>query len=325
MSLLLALLMTPTALAADGFWHPNDLMSSSQAFGRLNEGAMAPFEERSRRTQELAQALNNYALALDLLGGAATDEQKTRLDDLEKQFNRDKAQLEAFASALIEDVDTVFYDGVERALAPLEGEYAMCEREIPTGPQVPGMRPRTEPNPECTGDDVNAKIVAALDRDAELKAAIDEIVALEWPNYAVDTTPQPAIGTAGAWIGVRPLFAKGAAAALKKIDYDDENARLPFQSAIEEGADKAELERLAKDAEKIEAKTAKRRADLAAPVLEAADKALDKWGESVGWCANPIGLGGCEGDNRTNDLIQRLLDDKRVSKSLSKATDAVGG
>lgn len=325
MSLLLALLLTPAASAADGFWHPNDLMPISKAFLRLNDGTVAPFEEIQNRTAELAAALNNYELALDLLGDRASAEERQRLEDLRKQFNREKAKIEAFAGVLGEDVNDVFFAGVERALGKLGGEYDMCEREVATGPQVPGMRPRTEANPECTGDDVNEAIAKTLDRDPELKAAIDEILTLEWPGYSIEPASQPPTGDASAWVAVRPLFAKGAAGALKKIDMDDENARLPFQSAIEEGADKAELERLAGEAAKIDAETAGARARLAAPVLDAAEKSLDKMGESVGWCANPLGLGGCDGKNRTNDLVQPLLDDKRVSKSLKKASEAVGG
>lgn len=324
MTFLLALILCAPAQAG-GFWHPMDVGAESEAFGRLTEGTMGPFEERSQVAAQTAQALVNYQLAIDLLGSRAPEGEQARLDALEKQFNRDKAVLEAFAGALIEDVDTTFRAAVDRALSEVEGEVVECEREIVSGPQVPGMRPRTEKNPDCTGDDLNARIAKALDQDAELSAAIDEILALQWPDFDIATETRPAAGPEGKWVAVRPLFVQGAPKALAQIDRDDENARLPFQSAIENNAEPAELKRLAKEAEAITEQTAARRAALAEPVLAASEKTLGKWGESVGWCANPVSLGGCSGDNATKDLVGKLLAEPRVEKSLRKASEAVGG
>ncbi len=322
---LLALLASAPAAAADGYWHPADLSAESQLFRRLNEGSLGPFDDRSRRADELAQALRDYALALDLLGARAPAEERARLDALEKQFHRDKAKVEAFASALVDDVDRTFQAAVERALAQMEGSYEVCERQIPAGPQVPGMRRRMQDNPACTGEDVNARLAALLDADPTLAAEVDEILALTWPAFTIEPEARPAVGGDDRWILVAPLFRRGATDALRRIDQADENARLPFQAAIEEGASKEELARLATEAEKVDAATAAARAALGSPVLDAADKALSRWGEAAGWCANPPALGGCAGEDATGALVPRLLDDPRVEKSLRKASDRVAG
>lgn len=318
----LVLLLATSALAGDGYWHPNDLMVESKAFARLSEGAMSQFEARTRRSDELAGALVRYELALDLLGDRAPQEERARLEALEKQFNREKAVVEAFASTLIEDVDGAFYGAVERAIGSLGVTAAECEREVPTGPQVPGMRVRTAKNPACVGDDLNARIAAAVDGDGALAKDIDEILALPWPDFTVAAEARPAVGDHTTWIAVYPLFAKGARDALATIDRADETARLPIQSAIEEGADLASL---GEKAAAIDAATAVKHAALGAPVLEAAERTLAKWGESVAWCANPAVLGGCEGTDATETLVPRLLDDARVEKSLKKANLAAGG
>ena len=316
-------LLFSTAFAGDGFYHPNDLAPESAEFMRLNEQAMGPFEDRSRKSAEIGRALSLYRESLDLLGDLAPEAEYNRLDALEKQYNRERAVLEAFANTLVDDVDTTFLASLDRAKTAIGFKAMECEREIQVGPRVPGMRGRTEANPDCKGDDLNAALAKAMDADPKLQAAVAEIIALDWPTFGIGAEAQSAIGDGDGWIWVRPVFAKGAPQALRAIDDADEKARLPFQAALEDEPTAPQLKQLTEAANGVTQTTATSRATLAAPVLVVADKALAKLGESAAWCANPPSLGGCDGDNKTQDLVQKLVDDGKVSKTLTKAASAL--
>jgi hypothetical protein len=111
----------------------------------------------------------------------------------------------------------------------------------------------------------------------------------------------------------------GAPDAVRAIDRADDEARVRIDASLEDGADAAELKALEADGQAIAAATRTRRAELAAPVLAAADAALAKWGKTdgaTGWCAQPKPLGGCLGDDVTREVVDRLLEDKKVAKAL---------
>lgn len=307
------------SVAADGHWHPSDLAPLSQQFLRLNEGALGPFEDRSRKSSQMATALDNYRSALDILGPLASDDERQRLSDLKTQFGRDQAKVEAFANTLVMDVDETFLSAVERALSKMEGEVQKCAKEIPAGTQVPGLRPRMEPNPDCTGADLNPALAKLLDEDPELLASVDDILSLKWPDVSIPTEPQAAVGTPADWSLVWPLFLKGTPRALRAISDADESARLPFQAALENDPSEEEMQRLLGEAQTLDTETSARRAELAAPILAAANKSLDKASQPVAWCANPKLLGGCTGNDVTSDIVNWLLEDKKVAKALDKA------
>ncbi len=106
---------------------------------------------------------------------------------------------------------------------------------------------------------------------------------------------------------------------LKRIDRADEDARIPMEAAIEEGAYKEELAELVEEGRAITAATAAARAELAEPILEPAAKRWSKLrkGEPMPtWCANPANLGGCAGDDLTGELKTRLEDDAKFLNSL---------
>jgi hypothetical protein len=320
MILMLAALAT-TAIAEPGFWHPNDVMPQSEAFKKINESALGPFEEKNRQAEQIGIALSRYQVALDLLGPAASDEERSRLDALEKTYRRERAVLEAFADTFITDVDDTFQGAVQRAVDTLEMEIEVCEAEVATGPQVPGIRLRTQPNPDCVGANMNRKIAQMLDIDEALAADVAEIIALDWPSFTKDTATVAPAGSGERWVSVSVLFRKGAKKTLRAIEQQEEQRRLKVHAAIEQGAEGEALEALSKQSDAIEAQSAASRAALAEPVFTAAEKAMAKSG-GLGWCATPPMFGGCIGQDMTNELIGRLLDDKKVQKAFTKGRDA---
>jgi len=309
-------LISTAAAGPNGYYHPFDLGQESELFREASNGALLGMEEQSRAAVLVSRSLTTYRQSLDLLGDRAPEAERTRLGEIEKQYNREFAKLQAFADTVIEDVDGEFQAAVQRAVTALGATAVECEKEIPVGPTVPGMRGRTELNPDCKGDDLNSPLAKAIDADAELKVAVGEITSMQWPKI---TMPKEALDPVGGprHLDVRDFFFVGARDAMKAIDRADSDARVVFEAAIEEGED---LNAHVAASNKLTADTAARRAAMAAPVFAAADGILEKWtskGEtSTGWCANPVAFGGCKGEEDSKSLTDRLLEEKKVEKAL---------
>ena len=275
------------------------------------------FEDRQRDAKVLATALRSYELSLDLVGERAPVAERERLTAAWKEYNREFAVLDAFATTMMEDFDAEFRAALERSLKNHPGAME-CVAEVATGPKMMGIKQRTQPNPDCKGNDLNVQIAHELDVDPILTKAVAEIVALRWPEVALDSAPQAPIGAGERAVNVAALVREVTPRALAAIDSADRDARDAFAARIEQGASKDELVALVDSSHALSAKTAEARAAAGRPVLAAADKALAKWAKkgapATAWCANPVDLGGCTLPDATKDLVPALLQDKRVAK-----------
>lgn len=308
--------------APGGFWHPADLAPVSERYRTSAEELQAPFEERSAASERLAAALRHYRENLDLLGDRAPAGERARLEGLEREYQRQHAELQAFADQLVADYDAAFMGAVERAVAAHGGEVVQCEATVSQGRALPGVPTRRAANPDCAGENLNAALAAAVDGDAALAGQLEAILGRGWPAVALESAAQAPVGGAARWIEVRDLLMAGARGALQRIDQRDDDARGKIEAAIEQGASVEALRELTPEAERIEAETAAARAALAAPVLAAVEARIaKKWASEppVGWCANPPALGGCTGEDATRALVSRLVADKKVAKVLASA------
>jgi hypothetical protein len=306
---------------AGGFYHPADVAAASARFGEAQGQLMGPLEERQGAARTVSGALRSYREGLDLLGDRAPVAHHERLDELEGQYLRQFEALQRFADSLIGDFDGAFTAALDRALVA-HPDAAVCAREIAVGPKVPGLGGRTQANPACAGDDLNATLAAAIDADAALIAALGPVLGRRWPELGVDRSTMAVVGEGERYVHVQRLISAGAGNALRAIEREDDEARVHIEASLEDGADAAELQRLQGDGSLIAANTASKRAALAKPVLDASDAALAKWGASegaVGWCAQPDVLGGCAGVDQTEALVPRLLEHKKVLKALPRS------
>lgn len=310
------------ALAAGGgFYHPNDVAAESAVYARSSEKLSAPVEALQAEVDALGPALLQYREALDLLGARAPAAERDRLLALEAQYNRQYAGAQSFLDGLVGGFDDAFVQAKDRAVAGLGVPAVECEREVATGMSMPGMPQRRTPNPACTGDDLNGKIAAAMDADPKLAAALEELLARPFPHVELDVDPQPVIGAGDRWISVSSFVRLAARKQLTAIDNQDDEARAEIDALLETGATPQELAAAQEKGQEIAAATAAKRAALAAPALAAADKLLAKWAKkepATAWCANPPALGGCVGEDATNDLASRLVDEKKVAAAFQR-------
>ncbi|MFK7926957.1 MAG: hypothetical protein AB8H79_02120 [Myxococcota bacterium] len=311
---MLALLIALSSLAG-GHYDPPEIAKNSALYAKAADRAGEQFRSRSSDVEVMAKALIDYREALDLLGNRAPAAERDRLEALQKQFNRDRAVLQAFANTMMDDFDTEFSAAMARHLP--EGA-AQCTPMLPTGPALPGIPSPMERNPECKGDALSAGIAASIDEDDTLKTAISEILALEWPTVRPAPEPQSPVGTSTRWVAVQPWFRSVAKPGLKRIDQADESGRLEFEAALENKTSPDAMKGMLADARELTRKTAAARARLASPVLAAVDGWNAKKGKKnldVSWCANPEALGGCAGDDATRNIGSQLAADKKVLKA----------
>jgi hypothetical protein len=304
-----------------GWWWPDDLASSSALYAASAEQLQAPFVAREQALARSAAAIREYRVALDLLGDDAPAVERARLESLEALHAQHHAALSAFADQLVSDYDAAFTGAVERAAAARGA--ARCEGRIAApavGPRIPGAPRKTVPNPACAGEDLNAALAAGVDADPAAKQAVAAILGRAWPDPApLPVAPQSPIGGGERWFWVVDLLRAGAREALARIDRDDDDARDEIEAAMETATSEADLAALVPKVDAIEARTAAARAALAGPVLAAVEARMAKWkGEpATGVCANPAALGGCAGADASNELVGRLLDDKKVAAALA--------
>lgn len=300
-----------TMAAWAGFYHPQDVASESRMFASVSEGMAEQASEAQRETRALALALRDYEEALDLLGDAAPPEERARLQALERQYHRELAVLQAAVDEKVAGFDQAFGSALARALRGHPGAER-CARQVAAGPAIPGLGARTERNPACRGDDLNARLAAVMDEDSTLFLELNQVTG-PLPTFSL---PVEAMPSGERWIGVAPFFQAAAGDALRAIRQADEEARLPIEAAIEQGATEEALRALRPEARAIDEQTADRRAELAAPVLERAAEVFTKRAPGSSWCAQPARLGGCTGTDATRSLAGMLRDDRKLLRTL---------
>lgn len=310
---MLVLLSLAALAGPTGHYHPTELIGQSQQYARASASAGAAFQDVEGKAGRMARALLAYEESLYLLGGRAPEAAWEDFRATKKRFNRQKAVVDAFATTMMEDFDATFGAALERAAATFPGA-AQCLTEVPVGRALPGMPRRTEKNPDCTGDDLNGEVAAAMDADPELVAAVDEILALEWPPLDVPAEPMPAVGD-GPWIPVSPWFRAAMGPTLTAIDRADERERMRFEAALEQNTSKEDLRALAEEARALTESTGRAKAEAAAPVLKALDR-LAKKKQPHAWCVRPEALGGCAGEALGSSEQAALREDRRVERAL---------
>lgn len=303
-----------TAVAAT--WHPADVAAQSALFDRLSARQAAVFEDRNKSAAQLSAALRAWRESIDALGDRAPAAEREAMAAAELDYNRQFARLQAHADHAVGQTESMFGVALDRAIRAMNVTDEPCEATRPVGGvSLPGMPLRTEKNPACTGEDVNAAIAKRLDQDPELTRFVEAELAADWPALALAPVAMAPVGEGPRTASVSAFLHAAAAAAMRAVDKSDDAAR------SKAGLDLATAEEAAMMvdvARAIAARTAAARAGVADPLFQAADKVFARWvkdGEAdVAWCAHPTALGGCTGTDATGEVLRRLLDDPRMRK-----------
>lgn len=311
----LALLLSPLAFAkaVEGYYSPDAVAGASAAFLRYSDALMPRFEKAERDIAVANNAVSELELGVLVLGGRAPDELRAHYKSTRKTVTVAFLQTQAHIALLEDDSAATFGAALERALVAM-GPTTVA-KECAAGPSGiaaiagPGRGPAT-----CAGEDLNAPLAAAIDKDPALLAAIDEILALEWPDTTIPKATQPLVPLTSA--GPAYIQVDDLAIALLSRQIEDLGATFEQEIApLERGLEAKDPQALA------DAKAARDRYEAGvsaagAKMLTAVEKSLKKRGEAVALCANPAAFGGCEGEDKTDLLVRALSNDKKVLKAL---------
>ena len=170
----------------------------------------------------------------------------------------------------------------------------------------------------CKGTDISPSIAQKLDANEELKAGIDDVMARTWPTPTLPSRQFPTIELTGTehFISLdvfsQSLFGKKIANHHKwyeqqyqKIDTKTEEGKKAANSLYQEFEN-----RLQQDKNTIE---------KALKALIKKRKKKDPRYLSLGYCGNPIELGGCAGKDITQEVLKELVEYKKSKKIILKA------
>lgn len=314
-------LMSETALAANaGYYHPDDVAGASALFNQSAEWAGDAFGRAQDEVSRLGASLSSLELGVGLLGPDAPPALQAWATDTRATGLQRFLVVQGFVNQLQDDYTGAFEASLRRALTGLgRSGVVVCQASAPRfGPGGGSSR-------ACEGENLNATLAAAMDRDSTLKAALDEIQNRAWPDLSMPSTPQAVVPMTGDAAYIR---ADALAKALWAARLDARTEALEdAQAAYEEQLDAGDKEALAAS----EALKAAYLGELAADgvaLREATTAALARAAKKgrapdrVGLCANPASLGGCPGEDVTDAALEVLRADKKLVRALDSHANA---
>ena len=308
MPLPLAMLFAGAALAQPvGHYHPDDVAARSNIFVAAAEQMGPAFESAQQDLGGLGRSLQTLELGSALLGDRVPAGFHEWANAQRKTVTGQFLRVQRHVDLVQDDFGGVFGGALERAMAAEPGPLQECTR----GSGVQALMRR--PGAGCPGEDRNARLASALDKDPQLKADVAEILEIPFPEIGVeprawDATP---LTGSGRWVSAAALARAHAAPAIARASASLEARLAPLQARIASGDTTATAEAAAARQAYEE--------ELAATgtkLIDAATKALERAGAAdVGLCANAAPLGGCSGTDATGALMDLLAADKRFQKA----------
>lgn len=308
------LLLASLAFAADppAYYHPDDVARASQQFASLSAYMTPQFEAREGEVSRASAGLARMEVAVGMLGAEAPTALTRWYEDARRDLTGQSLAVQRHADRSAEASSQAFGAALARALPVVGAGYSVRECGA-SG--VAAMMGRTT----CGGENLNARLAAALDADAALAKAIAPLARETWPGIALPDTPLAAAPLqAGRATSARWVDGARIAEALVggRIDGARERAARDADAARENGDAKAVkasrdawMEQLAADGVVLR--------EITGNALDRAAKREPKLA-TAGWCTNPRVFGGCTGEDVTLLALEALQKDKKLAKALKK-------
>lgn len=311
--MLIPLLFGAALAASPAFYDPEQVASASTLFKSATDEVGPRYLAIEGQLRKLSPAVEDLelatALAHDSVGkkGLAWST-GTRTAAVEARMG---------AQAQVDQVQDGYVLAFEAALArALPGLSAGREvKECFGGSGMAALMARRTP---CAGDDLSPSLAATMDADPVLKAEIARIASLPWPELQLPSQVQPPVTLTGSegWIELAPLARAIAGERLERRADAFDRAVAPLMDDIDAGD--ADAFAKAQQARQSWERGLASEGQVLLPLLEEALGRLKKGaGASVGLCTNPTALGGCEGKDRTAELLPLLAADKKLLKAIA--------
>jgi len=306
------------ALAAEpAHYHPDRVAAESALFAKYAEAQGPRFETLQRDLVRWSTAVEALERAVLLAGDRAGAEVSAWAEDTRRTLVHQYMTAQAHVGVVEDDSAETFGAALERALAPMQERYALTE--CASASSILSLAgPGGRGSHACDGENINGALGSALDADEALAAAVDEMIAIEWPAIVLTPTPQAAVPLSGppsgegAHLQLAALAEVLDADVLRTMSENLEDKLAPLDEALSAG----DADALA-EAEGIRARYEAAMAERGGQLLSAIEKPLSKLAKGgVALCLNPPELGGCPGDDLTAELAPALAADRKVQKAL---------
>ncbi|MCP4915321.1 MAG: hypothetical protein GY913_00215 [Proteobacteria bacterium] len=302
------LFLTAAFAAEPAHYSADSVASASMTFARYAE-ALGP------KSDALEDAMAVHARSVkeaDL--GANLVKSRADLSDWQAELRgayvRQGLEASSFSSWIQDASTDVFTQALDQAVAGFDGELTECKARSGIA-AITG--PMSGPS-SCPGQDVSAALAKAMDDNADLNAVVDQLLAETWPTFDLPSGTQATVPLAGDDGTIR--IAK-VANALMEIQL------AALEAELERDLGDLDRELQGPDAAAALAKAEERRRTYEAQVAAEGEKlmgaleaGLPKAGFDVSICVNPPAYGGCEGADKTDDVIAWAKTDKKVQKAL---------
>jgi len=340
------------ALAGEAYFSMGKLQGKSRLFGRVSEASQENNDRAQREVVTTGKALDAFGDALvaaELRAGDRPAAASERHGALTARFDLDWKALNGFVDQLVMDTDKAFVEALQRQVAVLEEREGLTLGTCEPPQGVLGMAMGES---DCAGTDYTAHLVALMDEDAALEAAVDDVVSRPWPSMRPERTPLAPValdlgGTVAAevaWFSPAVLVDDAELFEPVSLSLDEwyrlsESQLHSFRMTME-----ANIELLGEsDPQVVEGldKLRKGSADLTEWREQASGEAIalawqlaDDNGdalrqelgvEALAVCLQPRDLGGCTGADRTGDVATFLSSKKKVVKAAAKHADGIIG
>jgi len=305
------------AAPAPGHYHPDQVAQKSAVFHQAAVALGPRFDEVQGALARLGRALEGLDLGVATLGPDAPPELLDYAASTRRTATGQYMQVQRHVDLLQDDTARTFESALARAVEGIGSEYLLEECG------VSGVAAMMGRGGDCKGADLNPRLAKALDADPKLKAAVNEIAEVPWPEVAVEGAPQAVVAVTGTarWVAVHALVEAFADPSLDRHTEDLEDALAPLEDGLASG-DAEAIAAAEKHRAAYEAALAADGQVLRNAMQDSLEKAEKKGGpREVGLCANPGELGGCAGEDATREILAAMRADKRFLK----ATAALGG
>jgi hypothetical protein len=308
--------------AGPAYFHPDDVAAKSSLFAVSSEKMSSRFDAVQREMDRASVALEALDRNATLLGGRAPEPFRTWAQDTRKQANGEFLTIQRFVDTLTTDFQKTFEAALDRAIAamPPDSRPSPCRKIGVAGFTGPGASVG-----HCTGEDRNAALANVLDADPALARDVHAMLALEWPAFHVASAPQVPVAVTGT-ARVIDLDSVVGRLVKEKVDalgaaHDD--ALEPVRADLESDQENTRAKAVAQG-QALRAHYEAQMAGVGALLLDSLAKSLERgakkgWPSEIAVCGNPRMLGGCVGEDVTEQILPLLADDARLRKALESA------
>ncbi|MEC7987332.1 MAG: hypothetical protein VX278_19330, partial [Myxococcota bacterium] len=265
-----------------------------------------------------------------------------RFDDMQSELNKANTALKdlEIGTALLNQKELIKWESycqneIQRQFASIQNHSQTLQSEFSSHFKESAMAAlksfpnakvcKKNPNPylsskPCEGNDVSKEIAKKMDADQKLVAAIQALQDRDWPTLTIPQTEIPMVEFQGSKYKIQiDVLSYILKENVKKHKMTYESQYSQIASVIDTDPNAREKATLFYDDYKQNMKNERQTLEKAIKAFLKKARRKDKRFLDIGFCGNPVDLGGCPGEDLTQETLDWLLEHKKSRNILKKA------